>query len=667
MPQQKHIIKPATLSWSNSGMPFSEDYQDIYYSKEDALTESSYVFLEANQLAKRWANLIDENFIIGECGLGGCLNLLNTCKLWCNSFKDTEKKSTLYYIACDLHPFTKSDLRQLHENYPELKKYSDALIKVYPPLTLGIHNRELIIGDEKIIVQFLFGDAKAMFDDIWQANGFRVDTWFLDGFSPTLNSKMWDEEFCASLAALSKQGTTLSTYSAAGLIKQSLKQNNFTLKRTKGFGTKRHMLTGQYESINQGNSKQLSGFFQLPKTDFKNKHALIIGAGLAGCSTAFELAQTGWQVTLIERESTIASKASGNPRGIVYCKLSNNLDVAANYHLHAFLLAIEHYKKMAISSAIDWKECGLLQIAHDERATKRQNHAMNNLTSVDFVSLLDAEQASKVSGLELSKGGLFFPYSGYLNPHALCHAYSHHDNISCITDTEALQLNFVNDSWQVINTHEEVISADTVIIANSHDAKKFQQSQHYPLTKNHGQIDQYSMSALNNSLKCIVCAKGYILESDNAHYVGGVSYLDDEKVADTVAVSTDNIDLIKTIHPNLTEGFSKNNLLKSRTGIRCSSPDYLPIVGPVESKERCQKVYEGLSRNAKATITQLPAYEKGLFINVGHGSHGLSSTPLAAKFLSSLINNTPLPLSNKNIQCLHPIRYLIADLKKQRL
>ncbi|MEI6228264.1 MAG: FAD-dependent oxidoreductase, partial [Methylophilaceae bacterium] len=43
------------------------------------------------------------------------------------------------------------------------------------------------------------------------------------------------------------------------------------------------------------------------------KHAVIIGAGIAGCSTAYALAQRGIRITLIERNAEIANEASGNP------------------------------------------------------------------------------------------------------------------------------------------------------------------------------------------------------------------------------------------------------------------------------------------------------------------------------------------------------------------
>jgi len=51
---------------------------------------------------------------------------------------------------------------------------------------------------------------------------------------------------------------------------------------------------------------------------------------------------------------------------------------------------------------------------------------------------------------------------------------------------------------------------------------------------------------------------------------------------------------------------------------------------------------------------------------VGHGSHGLTTTPLAAEYLASLISEENLPLLQDQITAIHPLRFLIRDLKKQK-
>ncbi|NOS97308.1 MAG: FAD-dependent oxidoreductase, partial [Methylotenera sp.] len=58
------------------------------------------------------------------------------------------------------------------------------------------------------------------------------------------------------------------------------------------------------------------------------KTAIIIGGGIAGCATAHALAIRGIQVTLFERNATIANEASGNPQAMLYPRISGDDDAS---------------------------------------------------------------------------------------------------------------------------------------------------------------------------------------------------------------------------------------------------------------------------------------------------------------------------------------------------
>src|SRR5690606_36639208 len=100
---------------------------------------------------------------------------------------------------------------------------------------------------------------------------------------------------------------------------------------------------------------------------------------------------------------------------------------------------------------------------------------------------------------------------------------------------------------------------------------------------------------------------------------------------------------------------------------RCTTPDYLPIVGPVAQADAMIERFAPLRRDAKATINAPGICHPGLFINVGHSSRGLAYTPLCAELLASLIANHPLPVPRDLIQALHPARFLIRDLRRNQI
>jgi tRNA 5-methylaminomethyl-2-thiouridine biosynthesis bifunctional protein len=57
---------------------------------------------------------------------------------------------------------------------------------------------------------------------------------------------------------------------------------------------------------------------------------------------------------------------------------------------------------------------------------------------------------------------------------------------------------------------------------------------------------------------------------------------------------------------------------------------------------------------------------EGLYLNIGHGSNGLASTPLCAEFLASLAAGEPSPLSRRERDILEPARFILRAMKKQR-
>ncbi len=657
-------ISAARLQWRDDGSPYSLDYADIYYSESQALTESSYVFLQGNDLEQRWQQLSSNDFCIGELGFGGGLNFLNSCRLWT---KVAPEGACLHYLACELHPFLGSDLERLYRFFPELDFFAGKLLMAYPPLCAGIHQRTLQFGKHRIKLSLLLGDARQMLNAIRQPHGFRVDAWFLDGFSPKSNPALWEEHLCKILADLSHPGTTLSTYSAAAVAKRSLQNSGFKLTRIKGFDRKRHMLKAVFQPNSKPPSWHADAFTLPAALTVRDKTALIIGAGLAGCSTAYALAADGWQVTVVERNGQVASKASGNKRGIVSCRFSLNRDDSNDFYLQAYFYALAHYAGLADKQNFDWQQTGHLHLASNEAELIRQHkiHSVSCLSG--YTQLLDAQRASELTGMDLKRGGLYLPAGATLNPALLCEAYLQHEGIRVLLHTDVITLQFTQGQWQVLGPQGEIARADMLVIANSLDAIAFQQTKDYPLRSNYGQVDEYRIPEGVSTPACSISGRTYLIPLDKQHLLlGGLTVPDSETRPDQQAGQLMNLDLLRPVSSTLAAKLSTQHPVHSRRGMRCSSPDYLPLVGPVEKREACEEIFQPLQRNARQRITQEAVLYPGLFINVAHGAHGLSSTPLSAAYLSALAGGQVLPLTNSLCRKLHPLRFLIRDLKRQK-
>ena len=161
------------------------------------------------------------------------------------------------------------------------------------------------------------------------------------------------------------------------------------------------------------------------------KHAVIIGAGIAGCSTAYALAQRGICITLIERNAEIANEASGNPLAMLYPRLSGD-DAASEFALAGYLYSLRLYTSLALGPN-NFNVCGLLQLGFNARELARIQKVAAQHYPTHIVKPLNANEASAVAGIKIAHDALYFPEAAWVNPKALCQRLIAHKNITLIT------------------------------------------------------------------------------------------------------------------------------------------------------------------------------------------------------------------------------------------
>ena len=102
--------------------------------------------------------------------------------------------------------------------------------------------------------------------------------------------------------------------------------------------------------------------------------------------------------------------------------------------------------------------------------------------------------------------------------------------------------------------------------------------------------------------------------------------------------------------------------LEGRAAFRCTSPDYLPIVGPLADAEAFADAYSVLSKDARQIPDTPCPWLEGLYVNSGHGSRGLVTAPLSGELLAAWLDNEPLPLPTAVAQACHPNRFALRRL-----
>ena len=654
--------------------------------------------LEGNDLRQRWQALdspTNTSFVIGETRFGAGHNFLAAAALWLQCAPLTAK---LHFIALEAAPLCQSDLKQALQQAAPGSELAKQLIENYPILSPGFHR--LFFAEQRICLTLVFVDADTTLDEglmqlrpslhpcTQDIKAFSVDAWFLSSTLP--------ETLCEHIKHLSNARTTLVSLKTDEPTKKQLESIGFTLNKISLSIATQDIWCGQWHEPKTNTQTNIE---KPPAPRHKRKsrhpipwhisasphrsqsrHAAIIGGGIAACTTAAALAQRGWRVTVYERHDTLANEGSGNPQGIVYPKLSPQSSALSRINLSAIQFASRYYQRFWQSPAQDGQygqQCGVLVLPESEKESAAfktiANHFKQQKT---FIQLLDKYEIEKVSGLSIDAStALYYPQLGWLNPPAICRALVDHPLIHLEqASITALTYDNAASSWRLSSKDKEhFATADTVVLATSTSTGQFSQTAHLPIKAIRGQISiapSNSNPANNQPLKTVLCGAGYIAPAQNYQSTFGASYnLNHSGLEIRNEDHQHNIDLLEKSAAGLPTALQipSADKLSGRAALRCTTLDYLPIVGPAPNYDCFLEDYADLRRDASTDIPTPGQYWPGLYIHCGLGSRGLGYAPLGAELLANQINGEPAVLEQELMMALNPARFIIRDMKRRKI
>ncbi|MCU0071511.1 bifunctional tRNA (5-methylaminomethyl-2-thiouridine)(34)-methyltransferase MnmD/FAD-dependent 5-carboxymethylaminomethyl-2-thiouridine(34) oxidoreductase MnmC [Pseudomonas koreensis] len=654
----KPVMPHAQLDWDDQGRPRSRVFDDVYFSDQSGLDETRYVFLEQNRLAERFAALpAGGRLVIGETGFGTGLNFLCAWQLF---EQHAVAGARLHFVSVEKFPLSPADLQRALALWPDLKQFSDQLLKHYVAIHQGF--QRIVLDNGRVTLTLLIGDA---LEQLPQLDG-QIDAWFLDGFAPAKNPEMWTAELFAELARLAAPGSTISTFTSTGWVRRLLNAAGFKMKRTPGIGHKWEILRGEFLGWPEDVPLPAADkpWFARPALVTGERRALVIGAGLAGCATAASLAARGWQVSLLERHDAVAQEASGNPQGVLYLKLS-----AHGTALSQLIVSGFGYTRRLLETlqrGTDWDDCGVLQLAFNEKERERQAQLAAAFPE-DLLQWLDQPEAQARAGIGLVHGGLYYPEGGWVHPPALCQAQASLSGIELLTHQEAVELRKVEDQWQAFDGERLIAAAPVVVLAGAAEIKRFAQSADLPLKRIRGQITRLAQTTQSQALTTVVCAEGYVAPARLGEHTLGASFdFNSDDLTPTTAEHLGNLAMLEEISIDLVSRLHIDKkdpgTLHGRAAFRCTSPDYLPIVGPLADREAFATAYAALSKDARQVPDIACPWLEGLYVNSGHGSRGLITAPLSGELLAAWLDNEPLPLPRTVAEACHPNRFALRRL-----
>ena len=662
---KQNAIQPANLEFNAEGTPVSRDFDDVYFSNDNGLEETRYVFLDGNHLGTRFPEHPRRLFVVAESGFGTGLNFLTLWQAF-DCFRAAYPEATLqrlHFISFEKFPLTAHDLRLAHQRWPELAHWAEQLQTQWPPAIGGCHR--LILDDGRVTLDLWLGDINDLTDKLDDSMNQKVDAWFLDGFAPAKNPDMWSPHLFSAMARLARPGATLATFTSAGFVRRGLQEAGFTMRKTKGFGRKRDMLVGVMEQ-DLAIPAQAPWFARRAST---SREVAIVGGGIASALLSLALLHRGWQVTLYCADEAPATGASGNRQGALYPLLSSHDPALFQFFPAAFTFARRLYDSLPVAFDHDW--CGVTQLGWDEKSQQKITQMLSLGLPEDIAHAVTAQQVAETAGVDTGCGGIQYPLGGWLCPAELTSA------AIALGQSRGLTVHYAHKVQSLSRTaHWKLRFADgkeaqhaSVVLANGHHITQFTQTASLPVYPVGGQVSHIPTAPQLSKLRQVLCYDGYLTPQNpsNGHHCIGASYHRGETdMQYREADQQQNRQRLVDCFPNASWAKEVNvGEGQARCGVRCATRDHLPMAGNVPDYDATLEVYQDLA-DSKETAISAPVHPE-LFMLGGLGSRGLCSAPLLAEVLAAQMSDEPVPLDRVTLAGLNPNRLWVRKLLKGKM
>ena len=615
-----HAIQTADLDWQlvdGIDVPVSKQFGDVYFSKDNGLLETRHVFLNGNDLTTRLTELkAFEYFCVGETGFGTGLNILALWQLWQQLRPDNQ--SHLHAISVEKFPLSKPDLIRALHVWPELKPLADQLIAQYPMPLAGCHR--LSFPEERFSLDLWLGDAHEVFPVIEKTAP--VNAWFLDGFAPSCNPDMWEENVLKHIVRLSEIGTTFASFSVAGVLKRGLKNHGISISRPRGFGHKREMLKAIWKPAEENESPSESDIAQKkteskPELNTQPRQIAIIGAGIAGLSAAWAFAQRGHQVSIYDQSAPLAG-GSGNPLALLNPKLGPIEQSSAHLMTLAWQHALNHYQS--------FKAFRPIQVS--QLALKKPEQLLS--LADEYPAGILALQAVESQELHSEYPSLKLLAAGAVSPHQLQEEILQHPNIH-YAQAKISRIETATNT-QLFADQQFLGEFDHVIVCTARESQQFFTD--YPVLKPiRGQVSWVNNQNQPLNLKTAYSYGGYCMQLNHEQLLLGASFHPNREDTDVLTEDhVHNYELIHSVFPEYAQSLPAAETWQGRASVRAQSQDYFPLLGQMHTGEE-------------------------IYSFAGLGSKGFLFAPLCSEILAAQILGEACPAPSDLVKKLSVTRF----------
>lgn len=622
------------------------------------------VFFEGCGLPALWAH--QPQWRILENGFGMGLNFLVSWHTWKN---DAARPKMLHFLSTEASPVSAADLLQAAQNHPELQPLAEQLAAQWWGLMPGFHR--LVFEAGHVLLTLGIGEAGNLLRD--QSTNFAADSVFLGGFSPQFNPDSGDRATLKAVARCARRGTRVVTWALTQHVQDNLTQAGFVMHKMPGVAPERDHLQGQYNPPWVVKKRAAPAFSDTKPTVLTATHpwpaelaktALVIGAGLAGAAVAASLARRGWTVVVLESGPSAASGASGLPAGVLAPHVSRGDASALSELSRSGVRATLGQAQTLLTDGIDWRCTGVLQHVTLEPAEPPLHAADfyrkgNRSCQADWTRLATPDEVAS-AGSNNSSQALWHPRAGWIKPARLVEAWLANPGIRLQTACTVSQIKAKGTGWQAFNASGQCLAeGNLVVLAAGIHCKTL--ALDAPTAHNRvpdlllqpirgqvswGFLPADAVSALppfpvngHGSLIAGVPMSTIPTDTNNQTtmpraWMAGASYTRDScDLEISNADHADNLARLQTLAPPAAKALAPwfdnvpSPTLHSWTGVRCASPNRLPLVGPL--------------------IQPADGMPPQWWICTAMGSRGLTLAALCAELIAARLHGEPLATGRK--------------------
>jgi tRNA U-34 5-methylaminomethyl-2-thiouridine biosynthesis protein MnmC len=348
-----------------------------------------------------------------------------------------------------------------------------------------------------------------------------------------------------------------------------------------------------------------------------NYDYVIIGAGISGCSVAYELAKYNDNILLIDKNSDIASGASG-AAGAFLSPLLGKPNPFKDLVTKSLIYSTKFYEN---NFPKYFNNCGTTRIPQTQ---EDENKFKSYIPYMDFE-------------FETENDGYYFKIGSVVDSFNMCKAMisSCENSVQKRFNYEVTKLEYKDDLW-ILN---DQIKAKKIIFASGSDISLLNQF-YLKIRPVWGQRIDISTSTTfshNYHKACSVSQSKPLLNNKHLVSIGATHHRDKSGIDNVLDNSTELINKAHEI-----KKLNDVEILNHYVGARACSIDYFPIVGNIIDSKKTLEDFPYLVNGTHVDINRFTRFNNA-YILTGVGGRGFVLAPyLANKLVNNIIKNEEL-------------------------